>query len=552
MKRYRILIVLLIAAAVLYLVPGQIFKWSAERVFVGPDEALMVVNKFGDPLPSDQIVVPPSENHYKGVQEELRGPGRYFLNPVEYDWKIVPLVEIPAGDPQRWQWDDNGQIKDESTLPKVGIVTLKQGKTAPAGVAVVDRGYKGVQKEVLTPGTYKINPQEYEVTLADAVVVPPGSVGVVTRLAGDSGPVDSAPLATASDGAPTQTNESTISRLVVGPTERGILKDVLQPGIYYLNPRMVKVTFVTVGYDAINLDESTNTGVTFYSSDGYQVEGAFTVVWGRTPEDAPNIVARIGGIDKVRRNVIEPAMKAACQNEGGRYSAKQLIQGATRSEFQEAISSSLEEQVKPRNLQVLLALIRNITIKDKSGNDATGGLLATIQQANIERERDLTNQQETETATTRASLDQALKLVDVARETVDSETGVKVANIHADGAKKAAEIEAQQELDVAAIDLEAAKLDAQRTQILGKADADVAKMKNDAEAAGNKMLIDAFGSAQAYNLYTFAQNFQPTDLRLIFAGNGTFWTDLKTFQEIGGASQILQEENKKSEEAPAK
>jgi hypothetical protein len=73
----------------------------------------------------------------------------------------------------------------------------------------------------------------------------------------------------------------------------------------------------------------------------------------------------------------------------------------------------------------------------------------------------------------------------------------------------------------------------------------VTRLKNDAEAAGNKMLIDAFGSPQAYNLYTFAQNFAPTELRLIFAGNGTFWTDLKTFQDIGGANQIIQEQGKK-------
>jgi hypothetical protein len=478
---------------------------------------------------------------------------------VEYDWNIVPLVKIPAGDPENWSWDENGKIKDNTTLPQVGIVTSKQGKTAPVGMEVVDAGYKGVQKEVLTPGTYKINPQEFEVTLADAVVVPPGSVGVVTRLVGDDSPVMSAPLSTATLPASaivasggisatqpaTQSSDDTISRLVVGPTQRGILKDVLQPGIYYLNPRMVKVTFVTVGYDAITLDHENNTGVTFYSSDGYQVEADFTVVWGRNPADAPNIVARIGGIEKVRQNVIEPAMKAACQNEGGRYSAKELIQGTTRSQFQDALSASLEQQVSPRNLHILLALIRNIAIKDKSGNDATGGLLATIQQANIEREVDLTNQQKTATAVTQAQLDQALKLVDVARETVTSETGVKVANIQADGAKQAAEITAQQELDVATVDLEVAKLNAQRTQILGKATADVTRLNSDAEAAGNKMMIDAFGSPQAYNLYTFAKNFQPTELRLIFAGNGTFWTDLKTFQEIGGANQILQEQSKK-------
>src|SRR6185436_13549964 len=109
-------------------------------------------------------------------------------------------------------------------------------------------------------------------------------------------------------GAPT--------RLVVGPNQRGILKDVLQPGIYYLNPRMVKVSIVPVGYDQITLDHSKNTGIRFYSYDGYLVEADFTVVWGRAPADAPHILANIGSTQKIEQNVIEPAMKAACQNEG--------------------------------------------------------------------------------------------------------------------------------------------------------------------------------------------------------------------------------------------
>src|SRR5579872_288076 len=112
MKQFRIIIICLAIVALIYIGPGMFFKWTAERVFVGPDEALMVVNKFGDPLPSDMIVVPSDANHYKGIQEELRGPGRYFLNPVEYDWNIVPLVKIPAGDPEQWAWDENGKIKD--------------------------------------------------------------------------------------------------------------------------------------------------------------------------------------------------------------------------------------------------------------------------------------------------------------------------------------------------------------------------------------------------------------------------------------------------------
>src|SRR5207237_2652593 len=132
--------------------------------------------------------------------------------------------------------------------------------------------------------------------------------------------------------------------------------------------------------------------------DGYQVEADFTVVWGRAPVDAPHIVANIGGVDRVRQNVIEPAMKAACQNEGAKYSAKELIQGTTRSKFQEDLTKALEDQVSTRNVHILLALVRNIAVKDTTGKDATGGLIATIQRANIEIERDLTNQQKTLTA----------------------------------------------------------------------------------------------------------------------------------------------------------
>jgi regulator of protease activity HflC (stomatin/prohibitin superfamily) len=464
----------------------------------------------------------------------------------------------------------------------VGLIACKQGKTPPPGVEVVDPGYKGIQKDVLTPGTYKINPHLYSVTLVPAVVVPPGFVGVSTRLTGDRGPSTSVTLSeirAQTSGPSTQPDlpatHQAPSRLIAGATQRGVLKNVLQPGIYYVNPRLVKVDVVPCGYDAITLEHlaadpnapqrgdrsrarGTNnptnnpgTSVRFYSGDGYLVEADLTLVWGVSPADAPEIVANVGGWDLVRSNIIEPAMKAACQNVGAKYTSRELIQGTTRSKFQDELSESLERSVANRSVHVLLALIRNITIRDNSGRDQTNGLLATIQRANIEIENDLTNKQKTITAVTAAKLQEALKAVDVARETVSSESGVKVANIQAEGAKKAAEIDAQRDFDIAKINLEIAELDAKRTQILGKAQADVAKMKNDAEAKGAKLLVDAFGSPQAYNLYTFAQNFQPTDLKLIFAGPGTFWTDLKSFQDVG-ASKVVQQSMQPAAQEPKK
>src|SRR5262245_13166648 len=235
MTRIKTIITGALAALVLVYGVWLVIKWGVMRIYVGPDEALVIINKFGDPLPADLVVVPRDNNSYKGVREEVLGPGRYFFNPVEYDHKIVKLTQIPAGAPENWQFKPDGLLADPSTAPQIGLVALKQGATPPPGVEVVKPGQKGIQEHVLTPGTYKINPNLYDVTTLPAVVTRPGSVAVVTRLSGDMGEVSSATLTQIRDSTTvpsTQqtdpTNHQGPSRLVVGPTQRGILRDVLQ------------------------------------------------------------------------------------------------------------------------------------------------------------------------------------------------------------------------------------------------------------------------------------------------------------------------------------
>lgn len=551
MQRIKAIIPGIIILVVVVYGGWLIRKWGFMRVYVGPEQALVVISKYGQAMTPDMVVVPRGKyDQYKGVQEEVRGPGRYFIDPVFYDTQTVPLVKIPAGDPERWNWTPDGKLTDAKSAPQLGLMISKQGKAAPPGHEVVEPGYKGIQRDMLTPGTYKLNPYLNEAELVPAVLVPPGSVGVVTQLFGERGEMTGATLTEirdstsgpATSGTVEEPARQTPSRLVGGAQQRGILRNVLQPGSYYLNPRLYQVNMMPVGYDAITLEHPQNQ-IRFYSFDGYLVEADITVVWGRSPSDAPNIIANIGDINLVRQNVLEPAMKAACQNEGAKYTAKELIQGSTRSKFQDDLSASLEKQVAARNIHVLLALIRSISIKDKSGKET--GLQETIQRANIEIENQITNRQKTETERKKGEHEQALRLVDVEREKVAAETKVKVANILAEGKKKAAEIDAKRELEVATIELQVAMLEAKRTQILGKAAADVERLKNEAEARGAQLLVDAFGTPQSYNLYIFARHFQPTDLRLIFAGPGTFWTDLKSFEQVGASKLLEQTQEKK-------
>jgi uncharacterized membrane protein YqiK len=234
----------------------------------------------------------------------------------------------------------------------------------------------------------------------------------------------------------------------------------------------------------------------------------------------------------VRENVIEPAMKAACQNEGAKYGAKDLIQGKTRSQFQDDLSAALEKQVAARNIHVLLALIRNIASRTTRARIRPKACSRRSSAPTSRSSARSPTSRRRKRLSSRPSLEQAKKLVDVARQTVDSETNVKVANILADGQKQAAEIAPAR---AGCEQRRASDRPARRPahQILGKAGADVERMKREAEAKGAKLMIDAFGTPQAYNQYIFAKNFEPQDLRLIFAGPGTFWTDLKTFEQVG-------------------
>ena len=82
----------------------------------------------------------------------------------------------------------------------------------PAGIILVSRDdeYQGIQREVLQPGMYYINPYEREVKVVPAVIIPDGFVGVQIAKTGKS---------------------KSAAQLLAKPGERGILEETLPPGI---------------------------------------------------------------------------------------------------------------------------------------------------------------------------------------------------------------------------------------------------------------------------------------------------------------------------------
>ncbi|MCB9858134.1 MAG: hypothetical protein H6818_20815 [Phycisphaerales bacterium] len=538
------------------------FTWFLCRIYVPEGMCAVMIKKTGDVLPEGESVA--TQSGQRGIQQEVLGPGRHFRDPIRWDWQLVPLTEIPSGDPKTWKLTvgqraggdlSSGQYTFEGEFPKIGVVTRKVGKRPPQGQVVVSResGYQGILEEVLTPGVYKINPYVYEVETYPATVIPAGFVGVVTNLFGaDRTDPQQADVPTSGPGGyGDEGSASSYQRRLANADERGTVRDVLQPGIYFINPKLKKVTLVEIGYNEysqLRIDEVDDSQISFPSDTGYLIRVGVTVVWGIDPNHAAEIVNNFGNVDKVLEKVINPQLRSICRNIGSTYAARDFIQGEKREQFQRDMTAELRRVCAAKNVEVLLALVRDIEVhaptstQEGGPTSVTEDLKRTIQQSYIAIESQLTKEKQREAATVKAQLEEVKKLVDIARETIRAETRIMVANIKAEGDKRAAEISAEAELEVATIQQQVAQLDAQRRQILGQAAADVERMKRDADAQGYRLLVSAFGSPQAYNLYTFTENFDPQSIRLIFAGEGTFWTDLSRFEDAG-AAKLLQKES---------
>ncbi|MBR7180589.1 MAG: hypothetical protein IKD42_03105, partial [Kiritimatiellae bacterium] len=186
-----------------------VWVWCFCRISVGPGEMAIVTSKTGDELPPGAILAEPGQ---KGVQRIPLAEGRHFLNPVTHDWRIVQTLTVPAG--------------------SVGIVTSKNGRELPPGeILALDRDSKGVWKDVLGPGTYRLNPEGYDVKILSAINIPIGYVGVVTS----------------------QTGRPAGEGRFAGPGEKGVMEKVLQPGLYYVNPRAYQVDVVEIGMNQVSI-----------------------------------------------------------------------------------------------------------------------------------------------------------------------------------------------------------------------------------------------------------------------------------------------------------
>lgn len=514
--------ILLLAYVFLY---EGLWVWMIENTVVPPNQMLVVIAKTGKAMPPGQIIAQPGE---KGVLLEPLGPGRHFVNPFLYERQLKDQVEVHGGE--------------------VGIVINKSGRELPPGEFLAGPDELGIQREVLLPGTYKLNPYAYDIRIVKMAEIEPGYVGVVT----------------ARSGKPAKGQ-------LADKEERGVQKNVLPPGLYPLNPEALTVDFIEIGFNQITMSHAgklpmTQTSgqfakdriaeqigqsvaqenkaagqsglpvlpaVTFPSSDGFEITLDVTILWQLLPDDAPSVVARYGNIKKIEQNILIPQINSTARLKGSTFGAVDFIVGDKREEFQEAFQDTIESTLEEKKLQVDLALVQDTLVPDN--------ISGPIQDARIATEWNITNTEKTRTEAKKAELVEYIGKIRQIEQVVDYETQRLEGNIVAEQEKTVNEIAAQTRLLAAELEKETAGIRADVKRKIGSAESKVIEMKGKAEGDGYALQVKAAGSAQDYAYYQFAKQLgDKIPVALIYAGPGTLWTDLENATQVAPLSVLKQ------------
>ncbi|MBF0410024.1 MAG: hypothetical protein HQM10_21955 [Candidatus Riflebacteria bacterium] len=465
-------------------------------VFVPPGQMLVLNTQSGDEMAPGQLLAKPGQ---KGVQEEVLGEGMHFVMPLMYKTEIHPNIIVPPG--------------------KVGVVSSRVGKKPSRESVVVGDDEQGVRRRVLTPGTYRLNPYAYKVELKDAIEIRPGYVGFVTSLAGVESRAKPAAVPVAS--APVQ---DSIDVVFAGEGEKGVKKDVLQPGIYYLNPYEFTVNEVEIGIDQVSfLDENT---IKFPSKDAFNISVEATVEWELLPEHVAEVMVRFGNKEAIEEKVIKPQSKSIGRLQGSNYGAKDFLLGAGREKFQMTFTNELEKVCESKNIMIHSAFIRNLTIPDS--------LLVPIRESFIAVEIEKTAKVWEETKKSAGELERERSLIEQKRLEVTAQTKALAKTIEAEAEQEVGNIQAETRLFVAQKQQEIAAIEASKTILLGDALATVTRLRGEAKSQLLEAKIKAFNNnSRAFVNYSFAQKI-PADLKLklFYSGEGTLWTDLAKSGEI--------------------
>src|SRR6266536_753776 len=356
-------------------------------------------------------------------------------------------------------------------------------------------GQRGPQKDILLPGTYYINALLFKVIPETAKEVKPGEVAVIVSNTGKD-PSDDIRRQMATkvrermereekeqaeetaarldkiddkrtaaeikselmtgDPADRRLDEGAHEAYVVPEGYRGIQETVVGPGRYYVNtlaisPIIIPTTNQTVEWTS---GEVVNTFNPFevISKDGFTMQLEVRVVFRVKPEDAPFMVAKIGGIDRLIQNVMHPLIDSIFRNQASESSAMAYLQN--RHEEQERADARVRAHLLKYHVHVVNVLICHIHLPEELMKTQTEKILAEQRQNMYNAQREAEER--------RIQLEKTKSQADNQRDLMAATVGVEIAGKRAEQRKAEGEGEAH-------YILQTGKAEAEKVRLMGEA-----------------------------------------------------------------------------------
>lgn len=455
----------------------------------------------------------------RGPQVDILTPGTYRVltqsGPLEGGGEAKPgLFSIRVFDATVINENQIGLVEalDGSPLnPKDYVAESVAGHdNFQDGHEFIDgKGQRGPQKDILLPGTYYINPLLFKVIPESAKEVKPGEVAVIVSNTGKDPSDDirrqmaakvrermereereqaeqsAALLDKIDDGrtaaeikvelmtgdpADRRLDEGAHEAYVVPEGYRGIQESVVGPGRYYVNtlaitPIIIPTTNQTVEWTA---GEVVNTFNPFevISKDGFTMQLEVRVVFRVKPEDAPFMVAKIGGIERLIQNVMHPLIDSIFRNQASESSAMAYLQN--RHEEQERAEARVRAHLLKYHVDVVNVLICHIHLPEDLMITQTEKILAEQRQNMYNAQREAEEK--------RIQLERTKSQADNQKDLMGATVGVEIAGKRAEQRKAEGEGEAHY------------------IQQTGRAEAEKVRLMGEAQGVAYREQVNALGA----------------------------------------------------------
>jgi hypothetical protein len=476
---------------------AALFATSSVFPRVPPGSVAILIRKTGRPLPSGAVIAPrarPGELPYQGIQEDVLLPGWYptGYNAFDWDWAIVPQTVIPPGN--------------------VGVVTRVFGEELPENQLFADENpadaaagivRRGPLLATLAPGIHAVNSWAYQIRVFPIRAIEPGNVGVVCRRYGVIPNDRAAFLAPAG--------------------ERGVQEKWLPPGTYNINPIAEEVR--NVSCQSRRLDLGSGGRTKFPSSDGFDVTVSGTVEWTLDETKVPLLYCKYGDATSVEQRLLLPAARTSSRLQGSRKPAREFISGVTRQTFQDDFQRELKAVVEPEGLKLQSVLISGIVPPDEIAKPIREREAALLQREEY--------RQQIETERTRIELTSQMEL----EKRPAALAGARAKSVEllsqANRERQVQLIQAQNSVDVARFEQQAAQLQADAIVATGEAEALAARLKTQSQAESLRRRVEAHGGGAAYARATLLEKLAPKFTTILGTTQGPI---AEIFSEFRGRS----------------